>query len=314
MKSACLLACLAFIYFGCTSESDQPKLSPDYLQPIFSEIKKIDSSARILKFFPGNEKFERLDKIIKSSFFETGPYDVQGSPIEVIEQAKTSIDDSSTTRYILAGQRIIEKVMRDSAGTVIHRMEYDKDIIDQIIEIRPGKNDTSKIRYRYDKNKKLIRRRTLSSSGIITGRYELTYLSNGNLDYVYTITGSEGNGFEKFEFNNKDKQYIVSGFDKDKFLKWIFYIEYDSSGNVTCQEKYFKEYENPVFRKDRYKYNPDNEVISLETSWPITQRESRYDFLYPQRDSVNNWVEQIIFENDNYFMTTKRMIKYDRKR
>jgi len=303
-------AAFALIFTGCQTEINYPKLSTDYLQPIFSEIRKIDSNARALKFIPVDEEFEYLDKFIKGNFFEAGPYNIDGNPIEVIEHEMTVTSDSSFTRYILAGQRMIEKLRRDSGGTVIHRIEYNKNMVDQIIEIRQKERDTSKIRFRYDKNNRLVRKRLLTASGVTYTRFELTYWSKGNLDYVYTIANSEVNGFDKFEFNNNRKQCIVSKFDKNKILKWLMYREYDDSANIKYEERYIKESESPVFRKETYRYNRGNEVISLEANRPITKRGSRYDFVYPMRDSLNNWIEQITFENDEYFLTTKRTIKY----
>ena len=312
-RTKSFLVAFALLFTGCQAEINYPKLSADYLQPIFSEIRKIDSNARALEFIPGDDEFEYLDKFIKGNFFEPGPYNIEGNPIEVIEHEMTATSDSSFTRYILAGQRMIEKLHRDSGGTVIHRIEYNNNMIDQIIEIRQKERDTSKIRFRYDKNNRLVRKRLLTVSGIAYTRYELTYRSKGNLDYVYTIANSEGNGFDKFEFNNNYKQCIVAKFDKNKILKWLMYREYDDNGNIKYEERYIKEYESPVFRKETYTYNRGNEIISLEANRPISKRQSRYDFVYPKRDSLNNWIEQITFENDEYFLTTKRTIKYRRK-
>lgn len=303
-------AAFALIFTSCQTEINYPKLSTDYLQPIFSEIRKIDSNARTLEFIPEDEEFEYLDKLIKGNFFEAGPYNIDGHPIEVIEHEMTVTSDSSFTRYILAGQRMIEKLRRDSGGTVIHRIEYNKNMVDQIIEIRQKEKDTSKIRFRYDKNNRLVRKRLLTASGITFTRFDFIYRSKGNLDYVYTIANSESRGFDKFEFNNNRKQCIVSKFDKNKILKWLMYREYDDSGNIKYEERYIKEYGSPVFRKETYRYNQGNEIISLEANRPITKHESRYDFVYPKRDSQNNWIEQITFENDEYFLTTKRTIKY----
>lgn len=311
MKPACLFVFITLIYFGCESETDLPQLSPGYLQPIFIEIRKIDSTAKVLKFIPGDEKFEYFDKRMNERFLEVGSYKLNGDPVEVIETEKTITSDSAITRYFLAGERIIEKIQSDSDGTVIRRVEYNKDLVDQIIKIRKKENDTIKIRYRYDEKKRLIRERRLLTSGNVYERYEFRYHPKGNIDYVYTIVALQTTEFDKFEFNRKNKQYIISRFDNNKNLKWLMYRECDSSGIILYEERYTKENKQPGFRKEAYTFNPEKEIISLKSYWPITKHESRFDFVYPQRDSMNNWTEQTVFEDDKYFMITKRTIKYN---
>ena len=89
-----------------------------------------------------------------------------------------------------------------------------------------------------------------------------------NPDYKYTIVKTKHDVFDKFEFNNKLRQAIISHFDTTGKLKWLQYIEYDNKGNRIYDETFNKTYINPVFRKIEYAYNEYDDMTELKTVFP----------------------------------------------
>jgi len=320
MRLSNILVLPIVIYCGCQSQRDYPKLSADYLQSIFSEIKKIDSNANVLKFIPVEEKFEFLDDVIKSGFYEVSSFKMNGEPVEIIEHDyfKSSvgipdtvpIKESASTRYKFTESKIVEKRYKDSVQNKVYKVNYRNDKISGITTIYKKMNDSVKFRFEYE-NGKLKRKRLFSSKGTMASVDEIIYKENGSPDYKYTTDADEENEFEKFEFNNKQKQLIITRFDKNKNLIWLRYSEYDDKGVIVYEERYDKRNKDLIFRKDRYAFNQKGEIISHQSVWPATELKVRFEFQYTKRDSLENWIERKTYEDYQFFGITKRTIKYD---
>jgi len=318
VKISNFLIILILIHIGCQFQTERPKLSPDYLQLITSEIKKIDSGAKVLKFIPDTGKFEFLDKVISNGYFEIGSIKINGNAIETIEydsvfKDSRKFEKRNITNYTLSNQRVIEKRLIDLKEDRIYRIKYNKALIYEIVTNYKKEHDLVTTRFEYD-NDKLIRKRLFSKEENVFWSNDLIYKNDGNLDYTYITDKEEGNEFEKYEFNNKLKQLIVSRFDKNKNLLWMRYSEYNNKGLITYEERYNKRNRNLVFRKDIFTFNQNEEIISLEAKWPLTKLLSKFEFQYLKRDSLNNWTERITFEDDKPFLITKRAIKYAEKK
>ena len=307
---------MCFTYFGCESEK-RPILPSGYLQSIFSEIKKIDTTARVLNFISGDGRFEFIDDLLGSRTFEVSPIKLNGEVRRVIEHDYEVIEDlladtskeNATTQYFLSGGQIIEKRFRNSEENVIYKVEYEKKMIRRITAFYNHDKDSARIRFLY--NDDLIKKKQVfSSSGELNLTFDFYYNNGQNPDYKYTIVRTKHDVFDKFEFNNKLRQAILSHFDTTGKLKWLQYTEYDSKGNRIYDETFNKTYINPVFRKIEYAYNEYNDMTELKTVFPKSNTKKLYEFRYTRRDSVNNWIERKTFEDDKIFMVTKRLILY----
>ena len=322
MKLSSLLVLLIVIYCGCQPQTHYPKLSADYLQSIFSEIKKIDSHANVVKFMPVEEKFQFLDNVIKGGFYEVSPLDIPGKPLEIIEHDyfkssvlipdTAAIKESALTRYKFMGSKIVEKQYKDSTENKIYKVRYKDDRISGITTIYKKMNDSVKIRFEYEDGE-LKRKRLFSSAGRMASLDEFVYKENGTPEYRYTTDDEEENEFEKFEFNNELKQLIITRFDKNKNLLWLKYAEYNDEGFIIYEERYNKRNENLIFRKDAYAFNQKGEIISSKSVWPVTRLKLDFHFQYTKRDSLENWIERRTYEDYKFLGITKRRIIYDGK-
>jgi len=323
MRLSCLLVIIIVIYYGCTPQTRYPKLPPDYLQSIFSEIRKIDSKAQIVNFVSDSEKFEFLDNIMQAGSFDIAGPKLKGEIRSYTETdydvSKQSIVDSfpgkiySITHFVYLGDKISEKHFKDSTEDKICRVKYTNDLPDQVITAYKRNNDSLKTKLIY-KDGRLATTKLYSSKGILFVKEDLIYKENGNLDYQY-ITNKEGNDeFEKFEFNNSLHQFIVTRFDKNKNLLWLKYSEFDDKGNIVYEESFKEKDKENTFRIDKYIYNDKNEIIHNDGLWPKRQIKMVFDFKYTQRDSLDNWIERITFMDNKPYFITKRVVNYKRNK
>lgn len=317
MKSYFFL--FVIVFYGCENQNDEPKLSPDYLQPIFLKIRQTDSSAEILNFLSKGEKFEFLDKII-----EAGSFDIKGPLLKGEVRSYTEIDydisqksifDSlpgklySTTYFVYSGNKILEKRFKDSSKNRVSQVKYFNNYPDTVTTIYKEHNDSLKTKLTYE-NSRLVATKLYSNKGVLIIKENLIYEKNGNLDYQYIINRDTKNEFEKNEFNNELRQFILARFDKNKRLLWIKYSEFDSRGNIVYQERFKEENINHSFEKDRYVFDDNDELIHSESFWPKRNMRMIFDFQYSKKDSLGNWVERVSLVNNEPNFITKRKINY----
>jgi len=311
---------IVLMFCGCKNEK-RPVLPSNYLQSIFSEIKKIDTTARVLSFIPGEGRFVFIDDVLGSGTFEVYPVKLNGEVRRVTEHDyevtnllfADSAKENTTTQYFFSGGQVIEKRFKNPEENVIYKAEYKKKLIYRVTAIYKHYNDSASIRFLYN-NDKIKTKQVFSSNGALDLLFDFCYKKDENPDYKYTIVKTKPGVFDKFEFNSKLSQAIMSHFDTSGKLKWLLYIEYDDKGNRVYEETFNKTYTNPVFRKTEYTYNQYEEMTGLKTNFPRSNTKKRYDFQYTKRDDMNNWIERKTLEDDNVFMITKRDIKYSNKK
>jgi hypothetical protein len=304
-----------FFLFTCSDPDTEYKLNINYLDSIFFQIRKVDPSAKILFFRPENSFFEFSRDEIREDYSYVDSVSRNGNVSFIAETdfgKETYADDDfskifSRTEYYFINNRLSEKKYTDSSGTQKKIFRYKWGVCREILLRSIDDSGVFILRY---KNNNLISKTLLDKNKRQVLSLKLIYNDIGNPDYVYTRSSEDY--FEKFEFNNQKRELILSRFDNKRKFQWVRYAQFNALGLPVYEERFNRYPKGFVLRKESYSYDDRNEIESLEASYSDGTENKRFNFIYTKRDSLSNWTEREIYQNNFLFSVTKRKILYRR--
>ena len=90
------------------------------------------------------------------------------------------------------------------------------------------------------------------------------------------------------------------------------YTELNILGLPIYEERFRRYPKGFILRKDSYNFNNQNEIESLEASYSDRAENLRFNFVYSQEDSSNNWRQRETYQNNILAGVTKRIIFYNK--